>query len=628
MDRVNTIPAPRSDTLAPVARNFLISLALCASLSVVAACGGPRDPEPPATDAASRRTLVEGAVEGFEADGVHVWRGLPFARPPVGALRWRAPRPPEPWDGVRDARRFGDSCRQFARPGGAYDGAGAGEPSGSEDCLYLNVYAPRFEPGDVPRGAERLPVMVWIHGGGNTIGSARDFDPTTLVATQRVVVVTTQYRLGAFGWFTHPSLREGERVDDASGNYGTLDLVRALAWVQENVEAFGGDPRRVTIFGESAGGRNVFTLLLSRRATGLFTRAIVQSGSVRTTPVAEAENLRDAPVAGDPYSSGEVLLGLLERDGTAADREAAKRHVAATTPAAIATYLRGRSSDEILASYDASGLGGMYHLPQTFRDGHVLPVRDPLEQLARGEYNRVPTILGTNRDENKLFLLFDSEHVTRAFGLLPLWLDDERRYELEAEYLSLMWKARGVDEPATAMARAQGASVYAYRFDWDDEADFLWLDLGKLLGAAHGFELPFVFGRLTLGPLTNVVFDSARHDRDLELAQAMMSYWAQHAYTGNPARGRDGTLLRWHAWSDPEPGFLVFDSSDDGGLETSRDTVTIRGLLERVAGDERLRGDAERCEIYRSFVRESRTLAPEQYAAIDGGACVPYPLGG
>ena len=184
-------------------------------------------------DPDTRRTLTQGEVVGFvHENGAHAWLGIPFAAPPVGELRWRAPRPPAPFDGTFEATAFGPSCPQFAPPGGGRSGDD-GVATGEEDCLHLNVYAPPFAPEAVPRGGARLPVMVWIHGGGNTIGDAVLYDGTLIATRGNVVVVTVHYRLGVFGWLSHPALRdEGTTADDRSGNYGTLDLVRTLEVVE------------------------------------------------------------------------------------------------------------------------------------------------------------------------------------------------------------------------------------------------------------------------------------------------------------------------------------------------------------------------------------------------------------
>jgi para-nitrobenzyl esterase len=390
--------------------------------SLAAACAREEPQAPRSPDPDALRSLAQGDVIGFEGRfGAHNWLGLPFAAPPTGALRWRAPRPPEPWEGTREALAGGASCPQLASVRGGPEGEEPGEPIGSEDCLFANVFAPRFAPAELPRGVDRLPVMVWIHGGGNTIGDARLYDGGRLATLHELVVVVIQYRLGVFGWFSHPALFSAE--DDAldrSGNWGTLDLVRALAWVRENAEAFGGDPRNITIFGESAGATNVLSLLVSPVAHGSFERAIAQSGGLRTRTRAEAEHLADASEPGDPRSSGEVLLSLLQADG-AVDRSAAKVRAAAMKRPELAAYLRGKSADEILRVFEGGGFGGMYRIPTLIRDGAVVPLEEPEDLFARADGTApVPAILGTNRDENKLFLLFGSEHVRRAFGF-PLW---------------------------------------------------------------------------------------------------------------------------------------------------------------------------------------------------------------
>jgi para-nitrobenzyl esterase len=581
--------------------------------SLVLACGSEPPPGPRA-DPATRRTVSQGELVGFAKDGAHVWRAIPFARPPVGELRWRAPLPPEPWPGVREALAFGSACVQFAGPLGGPDGEDAGAPRGSEDCLTLNVYAPAS-------GGEKLPVMFWIHGGGNTIGDAHVYDASHLAAMQGVVVVTTHYRLGAFGWFAHPALRgEGTSADDRSGNFGTLDLVRALEWVRDEIARFGGDPARVTIFGESAGARNVFSLLLSPRATGLFQGAIVQSGGTMTSTFAEAEARHAA-------SANEVLARLLVADGSAVDPQAAHARVAEWSDTQIARYLRGKRAEEILARYDGSRLGGMYDCPQLFRDGAVLPAGEPLDVFATpGGYNAVPTIVGTNRDETKLFMAFGSPFVTRIFGI-PLRLADPARYDVHAEYGSLLWKASGVDEPLAVMRRSQGPSVFGYRFDWDEEPKLLWLDFAKLFGAAHGLEIPFIFGRLDVGRGNRFVFDEARRPAAELLSARMVSYWTQFAATGDPGRGRDGALPPWLAWDDSRPDapkFMVFDTEADGGVRMSSESVTRQALLERVLAESRFGEPPERCAFLREMI--PRNLSAAEYASLGGGACAAFPL--
>ena len=372
---------------------------------------------PPEAAPGTERVTPQGTLVGFVTeDGAHTWRGIPFANPPVGELRWRAPRAPDSWTGTREALAHGNACPQF--PGLSPDAdVPEGQPVGDEDCLYLNVYAPAVQPDAVPTGEDRLPVMVWIHGGGNSVGDAKVYDASLLAKSGPVVVVTIHYRLGVFGWFTHPGLRAGEGPADASGNYGTLDVVAALEWVQNNISAFGGDPNRVLVFGESAGGTDTHAMLLSPQAKGLFHRAIAQSGTARTTPRDEAENYEDAAVPGAPFSSAELLLYLLQQDDKATDRETAKAVVEKMSAPEIASYLRAKSPADILSFFDGFGFGGMYPSPGLIRDGFVLPEVPAADAYAAGRFNAVPAIFGTNRDEVKLFAMGGSHNVTQVGGM-------------------------------------------------------------------------------------------------------------------------------------------------------------------------------------------------------------------
>lgn len=570
-----------------------------------------------------------GEVVGFQGlYNSHAWLGIPFAKPPVGRLRWRAPEAPDTWAATREALAFGPPCTQFASRFGGVTDVKPGQPAGSEDCLYLNIWAPRFAAGQVPSGDRRLPVMLWIHGGGNTIGEAGFYNGGNLAATHNLVVVTTNYRLGPFGWLRHAALRgDDANAHDRSGNFGTLDLIRALAWVQENIGAFGGDPGNVTIFGESAGGANVYSLLLSPPAKGMFHRAIVQSGGLWMPGPEEAENFADATPPGDANSSSEMLLRLLIADGSAADRGAAKARLAGMPAAEIARYLRAKSNREILSAYTPLPNNGMIDMPKLIRDGVVLPREDPLERLGRaGGHNQVPVIIGTNRDENKLFMFADPSRVRLVLWLFPR-LRDPRTYNLHAEYLSKMWKATGADEPAAAIHTSGGPPVFVYRFDWDEEPTVAGADLAEMLGAAHAFEIPFVFGHFDLGREGNMIFSRENEAGRMALAARMMSYWAEFAYRGAPGGGRDGDLPDWQPWGDAgaaNPGFLVFDT---GLLKMSTDVVTRAGVLAAVDDDPRLPTQRDKCAVFRELARwSSRGLPQHEYPTAGRQGCAQYPF--
>ena len=583
-------------------------IALACAVTIALASGCSKHEPAPVADPTSRREPPAGPVIGVAGKyGNHAWLGLPYAQPPTGDLRWRAPQAPETWTEARSAIEIGAACPQLTSRLAGIEGE-PGTPVGDEDCLSLNVYAPRFAPDQVPPAGSRLPVMVWIHGGGNVVGYGGFYEGGNLAATEKVVVVTINYRLGPLGWFRHAALRgPGTTPEDQSGNFGTLDTIQALRWVRENIAAFGGDPDNVTIFGESAGGRDVYALLQSPLARGLFHRAIVQSGSLRRTPVEIAETLTDASPPGAPNSSGEILLRLLVKDGRATDRDDAKAKAAAMSPAQIASYLRGQSAADLLPLYDAGGVAGLSDVPQMFAEGTVLPAEDALASFARTDgHANVPVMVGTNRDEDKLFLFADPENVGRFLWVVPK-LNDPDRYDALAEHMATMWKASGADEPAAALQRGGNADVYVYRFDWDEAPTVLGANLGQMIGAAHVFEIPFVFGHFDLGKEANQMFTAENEPSRRELSAQMMSYWAEFARKGKPGTGGRGDLPEWKSG----PSFLVFDTAAGGGLRLSDETLTEETALARIASDPRLRNDAERCKVGHSALSHSHRLGAE-----------------
>ncbi len=423
----------------------------------------------------------------------------------------------------------------------------------------------------------------------------------------------------------HAALRDGAAADEQSGNFATLDLIRALQWVRDNIAAFGGNPDNVTIFGESAGGQNVFSLLVAPPAKGLFHRAISQSGGLWMSTPAQAEHFADDADPGDPHSSNETLLALLQRDGSASDRAAAKAKLAAMSPAQIAAYLRGKSAADVLAVYEPYPGNGMIEMPKVFQDGAVLPDGDLMTRFAEPDgWNHVPVILGTNHDENRLFMFGDPHWVKRYLWIIPR-LRNEPLYRATSEYLARNWKATGADMPAAAM-RGNADNVYVYRFDWDEQPHVLGADLSVMLGAAHGFEIPFVFGHFDLGPQGNVMWTDENKPGREQLSAAMMGYWAEFARTGSPGRGGDADGVEWLAW-DPSapaaPKYLILDTAAGGGIRMSADTVTLDRLHTELAKDPRLRDSRDRCAIYHDLARWGRGFTRAEYDAVP--ECKPFP---
>jgi para-nitrobenzyl esterase len=458
--------------------------------------------------------------------------------------------------------------------------------------------------------------MVWIHGGGNSGGSASTYDGGHLATAQHVVVVTTQYRLGPLGWLRHRALRaETQDPLEQSGNFATLDLIRALEWVRDNAEAFGGDPNNVTIFGESAGGSNVMTLLVAKPAAGLFHRAILESHAMRPTPADEAEAFADALPKGAVSSSNEMLIGLLARDGRATGRNALKEAAAKMSEAELAAYLRSKTPAEILSFYPR--ILNLIVAPAVFADGAVLPLEEWNDVLARPEgWNRVPVLLGTNRDEFKLFMLTDPRYTWNLFGLLPRYRDEDQ-YEAVADATSRSWKVFGADAPAAAMLKSGEPDVFVYRFDWRREPRMLGSDFSGLIGAAHAMEIPFVFGHFDLGFLTAQLFDDENRDERLQLSDAMMSYWGTFARDGHPGG----------AWT-PAPDTMLLDAVSSGGQRMSSQTETLDKVIGAVLTDPRLKSPKDRCEVFHDLVAFRQVGPAQTYERMSRGTCGAYPYDG
>ena len=550
-----------------------------------------------ATSDDTRRTTTSGEVLGGAGRyGSHAWLGIPFAAPPVGALRWRAPQLPAPWKEPRVATKFGRACVQPATLFVSNEEPN-GEVIGTEDCLYLNVWAPVLDAAKLPQGDERLPVMVWIHGGGNSLGNAVSYDLGHLATGQRVLAVSVHYRLGPLGWFRNAALREGNADPlDGSGNYGTLDLIRALEWVRDNAAAFGGNPGNVTIFGESAGGQNVYSLLLSPRAKGLFHRAIAQSPVLAKFTLGAAENFTDDLVEpGHANSSNEALVRLLLRDGTSVDRAAAKVQLQTMGPGKISEYLRGKDAAEIIRAY-LDGNGGsnlrMLSMPLVLPDGVVQPKDKWIEAFARSDgWNQVPVLTGTNLDEAKLFLFLNPKFTWKLFGVLPR-MRDEEKYEASSRTMSRLWKAASVDDVAEAMLTSGSRDVYAYRFDWGRLPTKLGTNLSKMLGAAHGMEIQFAHGHFQ-GQLGEFLSEEGKEEREA-LSAAMMGYWAQFARTGKPGTAGGPQWPAYDAAPDA-PKFMTLDAAPAGirmGNTVERAAVIVADLI----ADTRIPDLADKCE--------------------------------
>ncbi len=497
---------------------------LCAALILLTltAAGAQAVDTRPATAAWSPDTapilhIEGGAVRGAAVSGVYEFLGLPYAAPPTGELRWRPPQPPREWDGVRDATQFAASCPQPKSPF-------APPPPFSEDCLYLNVYTPTLRhDGD-------RPVLFWIHGGGFTEDGARNYDGSKLAA-DGTVVVTINYRLGALGFLAHPAL--ASRPGGATGNYGLMDQIAALRWVKHNIAQFGGDPRNVTIAGQSAGGVSVLALLVSRLSRGLFQRAIVQSGAFALTQ----QPLADAEAAGEAFAAR------------------------AGCPDQTAQCLRHLPVAALVNDFPGAAIPGVI-------DGKVL-TESIGTALAAGRFARVPILNGINHLEELIFVAGLKVTVSGGtFVPIPeepinpdsyqpdiaavLGVSIGRAAAIAAEYplnaypspdvaLSTLVSDANFACPALQVDRwtSAYAPTFAYQFN-DDNAPERFAPLPP--AATHSSELQYIFDQ------PNAPIPGTLNADQQALAASMRSAWASFAANGDPSTA----ALAWPPFNQSE----------------------------------------------------------------------------
>jgi para-nitrobenzyl esterase len=431
-----------------------------------------------------------GDVAGVTKEGVASWKGIPFAAPPVGDLRWRAPQPVKPWTGLKLAKDIGPACLQPERG----DGGGAGAPpSQSEDCLNLNVFA--------PAGAKNLPVMVWIHGGAFRLGygGAPLYDGAEL-AKQGVILVTVNYRLGLLGFYAHPALTAEARPGDPLGNYGLMDQVAALKWVQENIAAFGGDPKNVTAFGESAGGSSMIYLLANPGAKGLFAKAIVESGGGLQRPIALVEN---------------------ETRGVAS---AANIGLAAN---AAAADLRAKPAQDWIKAQ--GGLqGGLGFGP--FIDGRFV-TEAPWEAFRAGRAHDVPLLIGANSNEASVLSTLGVATGALALAVGPRLPELRKVYGEGLSEDEFTRQAMGdvvfvAPSRWIAAAASSGAPSFLYYFSYVAA-----VRRSAVPGANHGSEIPYVFRTWTNTPVLARLMTPA----DKAMSNMMSACWVSFAKTGKPS---------------------------------------------------------------------------------------------
>ena len=538
------------------------------------------------------RVTEFGRVEGVDDSGAsqtYFWKGIPYARPPVGELRWKAPVDPDKWSDVRPTQAFGNACAQYGRiygPGAnnTYDptiGTTLNQAVGSEDCLYLNIWRPSASK-------RKLPVIVFFHGGSNVSGYTADpvYNGANLARTTNSVVVTVNFRLGILGFINLPQLKTGTDTDTDSGNFAILDSIKALQFIQRNIRHFGGDPDNVTIMGQSAGAINVYALMTSPKLAGmntkLFHRAIPLSGGLSLATNLPQGSIPTMLPASTYLSQGNALLyELLISDKLATDTASAAAYAATQTPEQIASYLRSKSPATLFATL----LGRL--APQSLASSGPIPdgtvvASDPVAAIGAGNYVQVPVLAGNTRDEGKLFpsllsavsgipgsarIVSDAQLFATQFAYRPndppqitveQWIapgylpvnQPETGFTARAEQFNRIFFLASRDNILNAIKSRQ-PDVWYYRFDWDEEPA-PWNDI---YGAAHLFDLPFVFGNFGPSLFTPVMVTTANQPGRLALSDAMMRTIGAFATQGDPNNASLG--VSWPTW----PRTLIFDAT-------------------------------------------------------------------
>jgi len=549
---------------------------LGASLALVLqGCGGS-DSDP------ARRPTSFGQVQGSNdgaTTGTYSWKGVPFAKAPVGALRWKAPVDPAPWTEPLAASRFGNACLQNGRiygPGSnnTYDGTIAttlNTPVGSEDCLTLNIWRPS---GD----STNLPVIFFVYGGSDISGYTADpvYDGAALAKAANAVVVTANYRVGVLGFMNLAQLKTGASAAEDSGNFALLDIIQALKFVKNNIAGFGGDPGNVTLMGQSAGAINAWALLTSPLAAGLFHKAVPLSGGISLASNLPAGTIPTLNPASTYAAQGSALLAkLLIADGKATDTASAQALIATQTATQIADYLRAKDAGAILTTVLTAGLTGSGPIP----DGTVIPT-DPIAAIAAGSYNKVPVLASNTADEGKLFAQF----LTLLGGPPGFKISDATRFTMMANfnpdapttlteadildpaYVPSVTPVTGWTAKASLLSsvfmipsrdnvlntlKTRQPNVWYYQFSWAQEP----APWNTIYGAAHAFDLPFIFGNFGPSLFSNSANSTANKSGRLALSAAMMASIGAFARTGDPNNASLG--VTWPTW----PSKLNFNAT-------------------------------------------------------------------
>ena len=505
---------------------------------------------------------------GIEAADLYVFKGIPYAEPPVGALRWRAPRDVEYLDAIIDATEFKNECVQPKDNSSIFN---RNLSTGDEDCLYLNIYVPKNQNS---LNKNKFPVMYWIHGGSNIWGAGSDYDFSNLATSQQVIVITINYRLGLFGWFASPFFAETAEGLDKSYNFGHLDIIKGLEWVNQNISSFGGDKNNVTIFGESAGGSNTLTMIASPLAEGLFHKAISQSGYVSSYSAEYAESISE-------LSSKNIFAENIKY---------------LTDSNEIVDYLQGLTQTEVYEKYIATAEKYVYPItPITIRDGIVIPNEGVYKALEKTDPSLV-VVAGTNKDEMNYWFVNSEYFYDTSFEIRRTLKRSEANLRSWNKYRSAIWRYKGAEEPLRRMSKSND-NLYSYRLDWDEEDEGIFGDYSLFVGAAHGIDIPFIANSFDMEQIPwyikNILFpESTAEGRDA-LSALMMRYWGNIAKYGDP---NVFVPQKWEKFTASDNQMIILDNPQDPNFGMVTNPVMPKTLLKEIESDSALEIE-ERCLI-------------------------------
>jgi para-nitrobenzyl esterase len=504
--------------------------------------------------------IVSGDIQGVENSISYAWLGIPYAKAPNGNLRWKAPKDPDTWKGIKKTNKVCNACVQYGNLSNEDKKENLGKRVGSEDCLFLNVWRPKTSE-------KNLPVYVFIHGGGNLTGNAglSFYDGANFAERNNCIFVSMNYRLGYFGWFSHPALREGKNKLDDSGNYGTLDIIKSLEWVKKNIESFGGNPNNVTISGQSAGCMNVHSMMVSPLAKGLFHRAVMFSGFNQAVRQDRSDVKGMLAANRLLWQAGKTSLDPLFR-GKGWTRD----------------FLRGRSISDVYPNSNTIKVSGVDSavpldylvIPEGIMginiDGYVIP-RSPLEAYRTGNYNKVPVMIGCTSEEFKVFTsgafigeakLYDIIDEYQKTGsvtigkyidarLIPLIIPVS---EEVTKVGKIVFQAFGVDT-LSYFIRNRQENIYAYKFCWNEEP----FPFDIFLGAFHAVDLPFWFNNLDADGMMELLTNDVNRNNAYLLSDQMTAYLGNFMTDGNP---NGPGLSEWTTWSNTrgENKRMILDS--------------------------------------------------------------------